>query len=400
MAVINKIKEIMRILMTSEQFLPQMGGGEMHVWYLGDQLVKAGHQLTLLTNEPSGPDETVPTKPVSYRVIRLPWKKGNIFSLFKIMWRLSKTVDVIHAHFSYRLAAMAGIVGFFRRKPVVVTLHGRGTLNEPGAKFPYKQAHALYRFLSLNLATKIIATSEDMAVVARRYLFNKKKIVNIVNGVDTAIFNLGVEIPPYLTERYRGRKVILTVRRLVPKNGIHFLVEALPHIKKRIPEVVYLMVGAGRMEGYIKSRIKDLNLADHIEMLGEISNQEVVKYLKLAEVVVFPSTAESSSIACAEAMAMKKKVVASRVGGLIELLGKDNERGTLVKLVDWEGSNYDAPISLPVDRYEALAEAIVEDLSGGHEDKAEKAFRYAHDNLSWEVISHKTEEVYHQLLCH
>jgi len=400
MAVINKIKEIMRILMMSEQFLPQMGGGEMHVWYLGDQLVKAGHQLTLLTNEPSGPDETVPTKPVSYRVIRLPWKKGNIFSLFKIMWRLSKTVDVIHAHFSYRLAAMAGIVGFFRRKPVVVTLHGRGTLNEPGAKFPYKQAHALYRFLSLNLATTIIATSEDMAVVARQYLINKKKIVNILNGVDTLIFNLRVETPLHLTERYQGRKVILTVRRLVPKNGIHFLVETMPYIKKKVPEAVYLMVGAGRMEDYIKSRVKDLNLADDIEMLGEISNQEVVKYLKLAEVVVFPSTAESSSIACAEAMAMKKKVVASRVGGLIELLGKNNERGTLVKLVDWEGSNYDAPISLPADRYEALAEAIIEGLSGSNEDKAEKAFRYAHDNLSWEVISHKTEEVYHQLLCH
>lgn len=385
--------------MTSEQFLPQMGGGEMHVWYLCDRLVKSGNQLVLLTNEPAGPNQISETKTISYEVVRIPWKKSNILGLLKNIWKLSKSVDVIHSHFSYRLAALAGIVGFFRQKPVVVTLHGRGTLNEPGAKFPYRQAHALYRLLSLNLATKIIATSEDMAVVARLYLFNKKKIVNIFNGVDTSIFNLGVETPPTLTERYKGKKIILTVRRLVPKNGIHFLVESLPYIKNKNPEAFYLMVGSGRMEDYIKSRVKELNLSDSIEMLGEISNSEVVKYLKLAEVVVFPSTAESSSIACAEAMSMKKKVVASRVGGLVELLGENNERGTLVKLVDWEGSNYDAPIALPTDRYEALAEAISDGLAGKNEERAEKAYLYAKNNLSWEVISKKTEGVYRESLC-
>src|SRR3972149_3054165 len=287
----------MRILMTSESFLPQMGGGEMHVWYLCDRLVKAGHDLTLVTNEPDGP---LPSgaRPISYKVIRILWGKKNFFHLFKTLWKLAGESDVLHAHFSYRLAALLGIIGLVRHKPVAITLHGRGTLDEPGVQFPYKQVHA---------------------------------------------------------DRYKGKKVVVTVRRLVPKTGIHYLVEAMPELIKLVPNVIFIMVGTGRMEDYIRKRIRELKLRVYIKMVGEVDNDKVPQYMQLADVVVFPSTAEPSSIACAEAMALGKAVVASRVGGLIELIGKKEERGRLVTLVPWESSDYNAPIRLAADRYTALA---------------------------------------------
>ena len=205
-------------------------------------------------------------------------------------------------------------------------------------------------------------------------------------------------MPEELRQKYAGKKNILTVRRLVPKNGIHYLVEAMPYIKEQVLGVVYLMIGAGRMEEYLKGRINELSLGDSVKMLGEIPNNEVAKYLKLADVVVFPSTAESSSIACAEAMAMRKKIVASRVGGLVELIGENNERGTLVRLVDWQGSNYEAPISLDRSRYLELAGAVIKDLQSDNDEKADKARQYAYDNLRWEVIARQTEKVFKELI--
>ena len=190
--------------------------------------------------------------------------------------------------------------------------------------------------------------------------------------------------------------MVVTVRRLVPKTGIHYLVEAMPELIKLVPNVIFIMVGTGRMEDYIRKRIRELKLSDYIKMVGEVDNDKVPQYMQLADVVVFPSTAESSSIACAEAMALGKAVVASRVGGLIELIGKKEERGRLVTLVPWESSDYNAPIRLAADRYTALARIIADSLIEGDTERKNKALLYAQTELDWSVIAKKTVAVYEQ----
>jgi glycosyltransferase involved in cell wall biosynthesis len=383
----------MRVLMTSDTFLPLVGGGEIHVREISEHLMRLGHHITLLTNQPREGDDAFP-----FKVIRIPWKRSNLFSLLRVLYQEVGKADLVHAHYSYRLSALTAIVAWVRRKPVIEILHGLGTLDEAGARFPYKHVHALYRFLALNLATRIISTSEDIAAVARKHIIRKGKIEIIFNGLDTSKFNRDVEAPESLKEKYTNRKIILTVRRLVPKNGIHFLVEAMPEITKRVPNALYLMVGTGRMEEYIRERVKDLRLEGVVEMVGGVGNSHVAGYMKLADVVVFPSTAESTSIACAEAMAMGKEIVASRVGGLVELLGEHNERGTLVKLVEWEGSDYAAPLTLPPERYEALAAAVCDALQGKTSGLGNKAEAFARRELDWKVVAEKTARVYATVL--
>lgn len=379
--------------MTSDNFFPEVGGGQIHVLNLLENLMSTGNDVIFFTNQ-GGQSEYDTGK----KVIRMPWQKKNIFKIFWSLWKLSKDRDIIHCHYCYRLAMLASIVGRLRGIPVVITLHGMGILDHPNAPRLFQFAHSVYRYVSLKLCNLVISTSQDLANVAYKYI-SESKIVIILNGYDSKVFNEQALLSDVLKQKYIGKKVIVTVRRLVPKNGIHYLVEAMTYIKEQVPEAIFLAIGPGRMTDHIKSRISDLKLEDSVVLLGEIPNQEIPEYLKLAEIVVFPSTAESSSIACAEAMAMGKKVVASRVGGLIELLGENNERGTLVRLIDWEGSNYDAPISLPIDRYQVLAKAVVEALTGQNEDKAVKACEYAKDNLRWEIISKKTEGLYKKLLC-
>lgn len=382
----------MKILMTSDTFLPLIGGAEIHVQNLIEELEKDGNKVLLVTNEIGVSDFDK-----SHSVIRTLWSKKGVFQLFGLLWRESKDVNIIHCHYSYRLAAVASIVGRLRNIPVVVVLHGLGTLNVPNAEFIYRKIHSIYRYVSLVFSTHIISTSDDLAQVARKYVSNAK-ISIILNGYDAKKFNTNVFVTDSLRKQYENNRVILTVRRLVPKNGIHFLVEAIPLIVAKVPNIKYVMIGDGRMRGYIEDRIKKLGIQKYVDILGAIENDQVPAYLKLADVVAFPSTAESSSIACAEAMGMGKSIVSSRVGGLPELLGKNEERGRLVKLVSWESSNYDAPLTLDVARYQELANVIIESLLTPDTGKMNVALQYANQELSWEAIGKKTLLVYADLI--
>lgn len=378
----------MKILMTSDTFLPLIGGAEIHVKNLIEELEKAEHEVTLVANETKWSDFDD-----SHRVIRVPWSRKGIWRLFWLLWRESKGVDIIHCHYSYRLAAVASIVGKLRNIPVVVVLHGLGTLNIPGAQPLYRIVHSIYRYISLVWSTHIISTSDDLAKVARKYVPDKK-ISIVLNGYDVGKFNTKVELPEELKKRYENNRVVLTVRRLVPKNGIHFLVEAIPFIIKKVPNLKYIMIGDGRMRDCIEDRVAKLGIQEYVDVLGSVENDRIPAYLKLADVVVFPSTAESSSIACAEAMGMKKSIVASNVGGLPELLGKNEERGRLVTLVSWEGSSYDAPLTLPEERYKALADMVSESILFPDKKRMDTALRYAEHELSWVAIGKKTMAVY------
>lgn len=373
----------MKILMTSETFLPAIGGAEIHIQNLLEQIKKAGHEVTLFTNQPGEVEEAV---------VRVPWLKSNVVTIFLTIWKMSKGCDIIHAHYSYRLAFFVGIIGLIRRIPVVVTLHGLGTLDPAQASFFTRIKDSFYRYTSLLLATKIISTSEDLAIVAYRYV-SQSKVSIIMNGYDDTLFQKRLS---KINLNDSKKKCIVTVRRLVPKNGIHYLIEAMPFILEKNKNIQYIIIGDGPMYTQIKNRIKELDIEENVSMLGRLENTEISEYLEHADVVVFPSTAESSSIACAEAMGMSKMIVASKVGGLIELLGRKNERGLLVTLVPWEGSNYDAPMTLPIEKYQLLATTILSALEDTqvNNQRKDNAYQYAKTELSWEAIFKKTISVY------
>jgi glycosyltransferase involved in cell wall biosynthesis len=374
----------MKILMTSETYAPRIGGAEVHVVNLLTKLKGLGHEVTLVTNEPGE---------VSEGVVRIPWKKSVFFTMLYTLWKHSKECDIIHSHYCHRLAFFSALIGRVRNVPVVITEHGMGILNHPHTKLHNRLVHSFYRYMSLKLASKIISTSQDLADIAYKYI-PKSKVVIIMNGYDDTLFKV-VETSESITPGSH----IVTVRRLVPKNGIQYLIEAMPYLLKINSAVRYTIVGDGPLREKIEKRIKELELENAITLVGMQPNDVVVEYLQKADAVIFPSTAESSSIACAEAMGMKKMVIASKVGGLIELLGRDEERGILVSLVPWEHSSYDAPVELPREKYELLAKRIAEGLEQTelNELRRKNAYQYARSELCWDAVIAKTVAIFTNL---
>ncbi len=386
----------MKILVVSDTYLPLLGGAEVHVFELVHRLRALGHDVRLFTNQEGGTEDEA-------GVTRVAWRR-NFLEIFRRLDALCSEFgpDVIAAHYSYRLAMLAGFVARKRKIPMTVTLHGLGTLPEAHAALGPRLRNWIYRRLSLAFASRVIATSQDM-LDAVPYATPKTEI--ITNAADGKMFNPArwqddPEVAA-LREKYRGRKIILTVRRLNPKCGIQYLVEAMPEIVRRCPDALYLMVGTGRLENDIRSRVRELGLERNVEMFGLLPNLDTPKYFAIADVVVFPSTAESTSISCIEAMLMSKPVVASRVGGLIELLGKSGERGRLVKLVDWEASNYEAPpiSAIPAERYGALADTIVGLLEAPEEARrlGAEGRAYALEHFEWDAVMRRTVAIYAQL---
>ena len=137
-----------------------------------------------------------------------------------------------------------------------------------------------------------------------------------------------------LVERYglQSNKVIMTVGRLASEErykGFDQVIELMPQLIKRFPNLKYLIVGEGSDRGRLEAKVEALGLSDRVIFTGYISESEKVAHYNLADVYVMPSTGEGFGIVLLEAVACGVPVVGSRVDGSREAL-LDGRLGRLV----------------------------------------------------------------------
>jgi glycosyltransferase involved in cell wall biosynthesis len=383
----------MKIVITADSYLPRLGGQEMGAFRLAKYLRRKGHSVKILTTEKhpwSGPEEG------GHEVIRAPhrFNAAHRRRLIRLLESLFRDADVVHSRYCYRLAALSAPVARRLGRRFVVSLHGLGLLDNPGDSLLKRWSHRRYRRISLSGADAIIATSAEFARLAAIHA-DPRRIHVIPNGVDTDEFDASHPAPAELRRRYAGDRVVLAVRRLVPKNGIQYLVQAAPRILAGCPEARFVIGGWGSQEAELRRLVRELGVEGRFDFVGAIPNTEVAGYLAAARVVVFPSSMESTSHACLEAMAMGRPVVASRLGGLQELLA-GGERGVLVDLFDSGESSYDAPGLLPPGTIERLSSAILGLLLDPEWAAriGEQGRRHALSHFDWNVLADRILEVY------
>lgn len=374
--------------MLIDTYLPIIGGAEIHVLELSRALAREGYQVKICTAVPDGSEQTHS----EFEVTRIPSLSGGhwraFLSIIKDLPNLAgfiRQVDIIHCHYSFLMAMLGTIIGKITRKPTLVTLHGLGTLDSSVNKSILRK---LYRFVSLKLADKVIATSDEMKAVALRFT-SENKIVVIPNGVNTSVFTPAVR-------PQNDSPVVLTMRRLARKNGVQYLVEAAPKVVAEMPDVQFWVAGEGKLEGYIQERVEALNLQDNFRFIGIVPHHKTQEYYQAADIVVFPSSAESTSLACLEAMACEKAIIASNLSAYQDMLGKDNQRGVLVPLFERVDSDYDAPLTLPQARIDAFSEAIlslIRDPELG-DQMGQRARLFVVDHYDWQKIAKDTAAVY------
>jgi glycosyltransferase involved in cell wall biosynthesis len=124
-----------------------------------------------------------------------------------------------------------------------------------------------------------------------------------------------------------GKQVVTTVGRLRPIKGHRYLLEAFPSVLRTCPRAHLLLVGHGPLEAELRGRASELGVEGRVSFLG--SRSDVRLLLGLSDVFAFPSLSEASPVALMEAAFVGVPAVATRVGGVPELV-REGETGSLV----------------------------------------------------------------------
>jgi glycosyltransferase involved in cell wall biosynthesis len=240
--------------------------------------------------------------------------------------------DVVHTH-DPRALFYAGIAARLTRVPWIVhTRHGRDVGATP-------RQTMMIRYLS-KLVDRFVCVSEEVAALSREQGIAGARLRTILNGIDLGRFG------------FRGPDPagpVVTVARLSPEKDVANLVRATAIAAEDLPELRVEVAGPGPCLEDVKQLAAELGVAGRIAFLGEV--RDVPALLARARMFVLPSRSEGIPLTALEAMARGLPVVATRVGGLPEVVA-DGVTGLLV----------------PPDDPAALAQAIVRigrDPAGG-----------------------------------
>ena len=312
----------MKILQQCIYFPPEVGGLESHAFYLCRDLVRLGHEVTMVTSHSKkhAPREEVMD---GVRVVRrwFPAKNpagwmAHTLATVPTYLKLSWDADVLHAQTF--ASAVPGMIAKQRYgKPLVLTLHTSHFLKL--AQKPVWQP-ILRRIIAS--ADWLLAASAEIRDVALG-LYPHPRAEAVTNGADTEMFK---PTTPTLPPPVSGRTRVIVPRRLFHKNGVEYFVRALPLIRQK-RDVEAIFVGDGPERERLEGIARELNVMEYCHFLGARPNTDMPGLLCSASVAMFPSLMEATSVAALEAMSCGIPVAASNVGGLPEIV--DESVGTL-----------------------------------------------------------------------
>ena len=235
--------------------------------------------------------------------------------------------DVFFTH-GFNGDIMALLLRYFKgvKLPLVTTYHGLYHAPTPKKKILEPIYNGLSRFVYKTISKQTICV-ENMS---RNYLLSKGVPKNKLATVHNGIKKLH-ELPEFEIDKGNRKKnelLILSASRINKVKGLNYLLEAIAKIKNDTNVLFrYIMVGDGPELDKLKILAKELGMLDRVSFVGHQNN--VLSWLKSADIFVLPSLNECHSIALLEAMRSGKAIIATDVGGNSESI-RDQKEGLLI----------------------------------------------------------------------
>lgn len=234
-------------------------------------------------------------------------------------------VDLVHAVMVNAAALSAWGYLRLRPRPSVLTLQSGDS--EAYVKRYMGPVYPLYRFLHRPF-DRIHAISSHLRDRAIRFGAPVDAITVIPNGVELERYEPERFDPSELDDLrlslgITGGRVIVSISRLVLKNGLDTLIRALPLVAAHHPDVRLLVVGEGEDRAKLEALALSTGVQDRTIFTGAIEPGETARYLALSDVFARPSVSEGLGTAFLEAMASRLPVVATPVGGILDIVEED-----------------------------------------------------------------------------
>lgn len=288
-----------------------MGGQEKLLVEFARQADRTRFDLQFVSLDNSGilaPDIEAAGWQVIYLNMPAGFRANLILRLSKLFRR--SRVDVVHTHEDRQLIHGALAARLARVPLVIHTRHGQSP------DLTWRQ-RTLVNFAA-SLTDHFICVSQDVARLTSQHGVNPRKTSTIWNGIDLTQF-------PYLGPNPNGP--VVCVARLSPEKGIDTLIRTAALIVRDDPSFQLEIAGDGVSMPICRQLVDELKLTENVHLLGQI--RHVSQLLARASVFALPSLSEGISLTILEAMARGLPVVATRVGGNVEVV-EDGKTGVLV----------------------------------------------------------------------
>lgn len=325
----------MRILFISASYPPVLGGLQTVVHTLACHLEAAGHDVRVVTNRyPRGLPraEIVDGVCVRRELFMAPRpdylrRRPDLFAAALFHYPLTLRhihrlvaefrPEVVNVHFPDDAVPFVVHLRRHHRFRLVVSLHGHEVLRwfNIRGRLPAGTPRGAADLVGLLRDSEaVIACSQyllDRAVDLEPSVASTGMV--IPNGIDPARFE---DHSVYK----RPRPYILAYGRLTHTKGFDLLLEAFGQIADQHPDFDLVIAGAGEERSSLAQRAAELGIAPRVEFFGRATQQEIVRLLNGSVLLAVPSREETLGIVALEGLAAGKPVLATRVGGLPEII--------------------------------------------------------------------------------
>ncbi len=245
--------------------------------------------------------------------IGLAWQPASYLdAIHKAARRATRSgfdFDLIDAHYAYPDGVAAARLGRELGRPVVVSARGSDLNLIADLPGPRRAIQRMFREID-----RLIVVSAALGARAQGLGMPEAKVAVLRNGVDTDVFR------PADGARWRAKAaagpVLLAVGNLVPLKGHDLMIRALAEIA----DASLLIVGEGPVRGQLEALAKSLGLAERVRFLGPVPHKELPAVYSAADLLILASEREGWPNVLLEAMACGTPVVATRVGGVPEII--------------------------------------------------------------------------------
>ena len=382
-----------KICLVTHFFPPHIGGIEKVVEEQGKRLSKLGYQVSVLTSKTHKQNEhgIEGIHVFPYPVLSLAERVGlpypvPLFKAYKIFTEVIRKCDIVHVHgHPYISSYIACKIAKKYKKPLILTQHNTFIDFQSWLNIVEHLNDWVVGRMVLKDADKVITVSRKTMEYVLKLGADKSKTSVMYNGVDQNFFY------PMNKEKSRdklglpeNKMLILTVRRLVYKNGLDTLIESASLLARDFPNLLFIVIGNGPDRKFITNRIRQLGVNDNVRLAGFVPEELLPLYYNAADYFVIPSSSgEGLPMVLLEAMACGLPVIATTVGGTPEII-KDMVNGALV----------------PPRNQEALAHAISKLLSLKKESQAIRIEnrKTVEAHFNWDRNMRQLIEVYEEFL--
>ena len=310
----------MRVLQLGKFYDPFVGGMETVLKEICESLSDQIQFQVVVANTRCLTEQETRTVPVT-RVASL----GKLFSCSIAptypLWTRKFDTDLIHVHIPNPLAELSALIAD-RDLPVVAHFHSDVVRQRNLVKIYRPFLDSFYR-----RANCIIVPTPRHIEISTFVSKYREKCRVVPFGVPLSRFELDGASNAKVDRLRDGMPSVLCVGRLVSYKGVEFLIRAMERVRAKL-----WIIGTGPLEDSLKQLAQEKGLTDRIEFLGQLSDQELVRYYHACDVFVLPSVtnAEMFGVVQLEAMACRKPVISTDLPTGVPWVNQHRKTGYVV----------------------------------------------------------------------